>query len=450
MKAWILILVLFLPTAAFASTQRFAIIVGNNEGATSKPALRYAEQDARNLYRVLTELGGFSPKNTNLLLGKSAETILNSVKTMKNRIARLPKSARDDVLFLFYFSGHTEASQFELASSFLEYEDLSRSLQKLPVTTRIVILDTCEGGYLIQSKGGTLIPPLSLPTSQSGLPRGDILISSSTNLEEALETSEFQGSLFTHYFILGLTGEADYNLDHRVSLNEVLSYASQQTAMKAASLKRRQQPTYGYNLTGSGEIYLTELRNGWAGSEKFKFQEQHRQIIEPTTSSRSTTVPLREGELIRLNLAEQISSKTNHTGDKVRLASAEDVFVNNRLVIAAGAPASGEILAIRKKRGLVHGELVCRLGYVQAVDGQWVPLNSIISRNPTGIHEIPEDKAEAPLSEIGSNTETDFASGMTAFFLLPLYPFLRGRDITLKPGTSFDAYVARDITIHSY
>jgi hypothetical protein len=172
-----------------------------------------------------------------------------------------------------------------------------------------------------------------------------------------------------------------------------------------------------------------------------------RRIHAPQIDGKAAAVTLREGEMVRLRLMERITSKTNQAGDQVRLESAEDVYVNNRLVIAAGAPARGEILALRRKRGIVHGEVVCRLGYVRTVDGQWVPLEGMVSRNPAGLREVPEGGREGLLSSSGSETETDVASGLTAFFFLPFYPLFKGRDAVLEEGTLFEAFVARDVAI---
>ena len=60
------------PALAQASTtQRLALVVGNNLGADLAP-LHYAEEDAAKMARVLTELGGVAPADLTLLRGGNA------------------------------------------------------------------------------------------------------------------------------------------------------------------------------------------------------------------------------------------------------------------------------------------------------------------------------------------------------------------------------------------
>jgi hypothetical protein len=516
-RAALSLILLLAPLPAASAVHRIALIVGNNEGSDTKPFLRYAEQDAKNLSRTLTQIGGFKSENVQLLLGKNPGTVLEKARTLASKAAHLSRNPQDQVLFLFYYSGHSEESLMEMGPSALDFRAMYDELKKIPATTRVVILDTCRSGRMVQSKGGVPIPPLSLPSERTQLPQGEVFITSSMPLEDSIESSEFQGSLFTHTFVSGLRGAADFDLDGRVSLNEALSFASQYTPLKAGAVQKRQHPTYEFNLSGTGEVYVTELMAGAPllflppaeegtflvyerksgvlvaevpkkpGSPRYValppgdlkvrrdsagfYQEQaidadlwglyyfrseeaqkvrvnpSRRIHAPQVDGKAAAVVLREGEMIRLRLSERITSKTNQAGDQIRLESAEDVYVNNRPVIAAGAPARGEILALRKKRGIVHGELVCRLGYVRAVDGQWIPLEGMVSRSPAGLREVPEGSRADPLSSTGSETETDVASGLTAFFFLPFYPLFKGRDAVLEEGTLFEAFVARDVAI---
>lgn len=511
----LVILVCLASAPATAAIHRIALVVGNNEGSDTKPFLRYAEQDAKNLSRTLMQIGGFSASNVHLLLGKNAQTVLETARGLAAKASHLNRTPQDQVLLLFYFSGHSENSLLEMGPSALDFRELYAELAKIPVTTRILILDTCQGGRMIQSKGGIPIPPFVIPTDEPQLPKGEVFITSSMPLEDSIESSEFQSSLFTHTFVSALRGAADFDLDGRVSLSEALSFASQYTSLKASAVQKRQHPTYEFNLSGTGEIYMSELMKGAPllflspaedgtfliydlaaqtlaievpkkpGTPRYvalplgelsirrataDFEQEQtvsadrggiyyfsedaakrvalspaRRIFSPDAPTKAGEVTLREGETVRLKLMETVSSKSNHAGDQIRLESAEDVYVNGRLVIAAGSPAKGEILALRQKRGVVHGELVCRLGYVQAVDGRWIPLEGLISRSPSGLRELPE--GANPLSTTGSETETDVASGLTAFFFLPFYPLFRGRDAVLQEGTLFEAFVARDVII---
>lgn len=508
------------PWQAWCYGDQFAIVIGNNHGDPSRSPLRYAEQDARKLHATLLQVGGFSEKNTRLLLGKNRKDILEAIQNIQP--ARPPfakifgKNKTGGSLILVYYSGHSENGSLELGSTRLSFQNLQREVRKLKGATTLFILDTCESGQMLLAKGGTTVPPISIPKADDQPPSGEIIMTSSAALEESFESPEIQGSFFTHFLVSGLRGAADFNLDGNVSLAEAYSYASRETRAVTSKLRHDQNPTLDIRLTGSGEIMLSTMgdpvpllslspgeegrflilqkQTGVVVAEVHKEAGTSRHIAVPTgdltirkkkegyfieqdmtaqsggfyeftesggqkvvlhssrriqSADTSTTygkpVTLHEGEIVRLRLMDPISSKDNQEGDKIRLEASEDLFIDGRLAIAAGSPANGEVMAIRQKRGVVHAELVCRLGYVKAVDGQWVPLRSIVSRNPAGLKALGE--GENVFSSSGSETETDIASGLTAFFFLPFYPLLKGRDAVLEAGTIFEAYVARDVKI---
>ena len=78
---------LLLVAMAAAEVQRFAVVVGNNEGAQGDDALIFAEQDARKIHGVLTELGGVSLMNTRTLLGKGRGDLIREMAAMQGPIA---------------------------------------------------------------------------------------------------------------------------------------------------------------------------------------------------------------------------------------------------------------------------------------------------------------------------------------------------------------------------
>jgi hypothetical protein len=74
---------------------------------------------------------------------------------------------------------------------------------------------------------------------------------------------------------------------------------------------------------------------------------------------------------IRLAVEEAVSSSSAKAGDPLKVAAAEDLVINGRVVIAKGAPAMGHII-MAKKKGLASydGALEVTVDSVRAVDGQ--------------------------------------------------------------------------------
>ncbi len=252
---------LLLPSAAWAS--RMAVVIGNNYGSSSRAPLRYAEQDARKVHSVLKQIGGFSERNTRLLTGKNPDAVLEAIRGLNGVQAPFARifgpSPEKLSLMVIYYSGHSENGRLEMGGRYLSFQDLRNEARKLNAATTLFIFDTCESGQILQAKGGTVLPPLSLPDSITTPPTGEIIMTSSSDLEESFESSEIRGSFFTHFLVSAIRGAADFNLDGHVSLSEAYSYAGQETRTVTARLRHSQNPTLDVNLTGSGEVVLSTI-----------------------------------------------------------------------------------------------------------------------------------------------------------------------------------------------
>ena len=82
---------------------------------------------------------------------------------------------------------------------------------------------------------------------------------------------------------------------------------------------------------------------------------------------------------VRLQLREPISSNTNRPGDRFKLVVAEDVVVDEAVVIPAGAAAEGEVIhAAKSGAGGKAGELILAARFV-TVGTRQVRLRSFIA-----------------------------------------------------------------------
>jgi hypothetical protein len=83
---------------------------------------------------------------------------------------------------------------------------------------------------------------------------------------------------------------------------------------------------------------------------------------------------------VKLVVDETVSSKTTKPSDTFKLVVAEDVVVNDRVVIAKGAAATGRITSVKKKSFATHnGSLEVAVDSVQAVDGHTVAVEGRIT-----------------------------------------------------------------------
>jgi hypothetical protein len=94
-------------------------------------------------------------------------------------------------------------------------------------------------------------------------------------------------------------------------------------------------------------------------------------ILMAGTAMAQAVIP--DGTGIRVLLEEDLSSETGRVGQIVSLHVAQDVYVGNAVVIAAGARATGSIVKLEKRRSFGRGgELDFSIERVQLVDGSWL------------------------------------------------------------------------------
>lgn len=86
-------------------------------------------------------------------------------------------------------------------------------------------------------------------------------------------------------------------------------------------------------------------------------------------------VTLQAGTLVLLETSEKIQSSQVTVGKSLQFRVRTQVMAQGRVVIRSGAIAVGRVRAIRSYTFNQAEEISIELQYVQAVDGQMVPLN---------------------------------------------------------------------------
>jgi hypothetical protein len=91
--------------------------------------------------------------------------------------------------------------------------------------------------------------------------RGHAILTSSAATEAAQESDRIQGSYFTHYLVSGLRGAADLSGEGKVTLNEAYQFAFGETLGRTVDTRGgAQHPSYDINLSGTGDVVMTDLR----------------------------------------------------------------------------------------------------------------------------------------------------------------------------------------------
>jgi hypothetical protein len=273
--AWFLALltspIVLLSPDAFAMVQRFAVIVGNNQGQRDEVRLRYAESDAAKMQTVLRDLGDFEPADIVVLRGEDANTVRSTLITVNDRIRTASALPNTDTLLLVFYSGHADAQALHLGESRLEFRELAQLVRGSSAKFRLLVVDACRSGAMTRGKGGKIVAPFALAATGFH-EEGMALLTSSAESEDAQESDAIRGSFFTHALVSGLLGAADRNQDGLVELDEAYRHAYGAT-LRATSrtFAGAQHPTFQYELRGQGSVVLTRPGLAKGGRAELSF-----------------------------------------------------------------------------------------------------------------------------------------------------------------------------------
>ena len=257
MSPWLLPLLLAHP--AQAEVRRFAVVAANNEGGMVYRSLSFAEDDARKLRDVLVEVGGYDEADVRLVLEASRGRVQDAFDQARRDVARA-RAEGDEVVFLFYWSGHGDEGSLLMGDSDLSYDELEALLAETGADVKVALLDACHSGAAVREKGGTRVPAFEVALSERLGTSGTVFITSSTGDEASQESDEIGGSYFTHYLASGLYGAADVDADRVVTLSEAYAFVYNETVMRTSATRiGTQHPTFEWALSGEGDLVLAEL-----------------------------------------------------------------------------------------------------------------------------------------------------------------------------------------------
>ena len=240
-----------------SGVDRYAIFIGSNKGGKGRETLLYAGSDAQNFQKTMSEIGGLNDANSFVLIDPSKEKINQTLDKVSNQIRTSSSTAKRSE-FIFYYSGHSDETSLLLGDDPYDYSSLKAAITDVPSDIHVVILDSCYSGNFIRTKGGQKRKPFML--DDSSVVTGHAYLSSSSDNEYSQESDEIESSYFTNAMITGLRGAADTSGDNKVTLNELYSYAFNDTLSKTESSKAGpQHPNFNITLVGSGDLVLSDI-----------------------------------------------------------------------------------------------------------------------------------------------------------------------------------------------
>jgi hypothetical protein len=259
----LLIAAVLLPTDLLAGPlQRYTLIVGANFGGDDRPLLRYAVSDAERFARVLVDIGGVNRTNEIVLKDPKVREFMEALSALGRRVAeghRATAQAGGRTEVVFYYSGHADEKGLLLGEDRISYQTLRDRLDEIPADVRIAVLDACASGAFTRIKGGKIRPPFMV--NPAAHMRGHAFLTSSAATEAAQESDRIKASYFTHYLVSGFRGAADTSGDGQVTLSEAYQFAFTETLGRTVDTRGgAQHPSYEINLTGAGDVVMTDVR----------------------------------------------------------------------------------------------------------------------------------------------------------------------------------------------
>jgi len=276
---------------------KFALIIGNTEYTDSGLAqLTAPGKDAEDFARVLKdqEIGAFD--TVNVLVNEQASSVIEAIDEFFDQ-------KKPDDLLVLYFSGH--GIRDEIGSLYLAFKNTIRSrLRSTAVKSdyikeamdqsrskrQVLVLDCCNSGAFPQGTKAELGGSMGMTRAFQGYGRFVLTASDATQFawEGDKVIGETDNSLFTHFLVKGLEGEADSDGDGRITVDELYDYTYDQISR----VTPKQTPTKSSSKQ-EGEIVLRQSTH----IENIKPVSLSDELIEATEDSRTF---VREGAVQQL------------------------------------------------------------------------------------------------------------------------------------------------------
>src|ERR1044071_6484066 len=217
---------------------RSALIIANTEYIDPGLArLTAPGRDAEDFARVLKDQDICAFHDVNILLNEPEHIVRGAIEELFDQ-------KKPDDLLILYFSGHgvrdelgalylavRNTNRFRLRSTAVKSDFIREAMDQSRSKRQVLILDCCNSGAF--SQGTKAATGVSLGTStafEAGY--GRIILTASDATQFAWEGNKVIGetdnSLFTHYLVKGLEGEADSDSDGKITVDELYDYTYDQ------------------------------------------------------------------------------------------------------------------------------------------------------------------------------------------------------------------------------
>ena len=328
---------------------RYALVIGNTQYTDPGLAkLTAPGKDARDFARVLEtrEICGFD--DVQVLLDQPEPVVREAIEGF------FEEKKPDDLLIL-YFSGHgvrdeygslylavTNTNRSRLRATAIKSDFIRELMDQSRSRRQVLILDCCNSGAFAQGTKAATGGSIGTASAFEGTGYGRVVLTASDATQFAWEGDKVIGtvenSLFTHFLVKGLQGEADSDGDGRITIDELYDYAYGEIV----NITPKQTPGK-WSYKQQGEILLRQS----IPSENIKAVQLPADLVEETEDTRPYVREAAVQKLAKMLQGRNIGLARSASEALEKIASDENT--TRRVALAATQALQGYHEAEQKR-----------------------------------------------------------------------------------------------------
>jgi caspase domain-containing protein len=317
---------------------KYALIIGNTEYIDPGLAqLTAPGRDAEDFARVLKDPNICAFDEVNVLFNQVSSTVLEGIDEFFDQ-------KRSDDLLVLFFSGHgvrdeqgslylavRNTIRSRLRSTAIKSDYIREVMDQSRSRRQILILDCCNSGAFAQGTKAEVGGTMGLVSAFQGYGRYVLTATDATQFawEGNMVIGKTDNSLFTHFLVKGLEGEADNDGNGKITVDELYDYAFEQIVRVTPKQKPNKSAT-----KQEGDIILRQITR----IEDIKPLSLPDELVEATVDSRTF---VREGavqELEKLLKGKNLGLARSAREALERMAREDDSYQVRQATTQALAP----------------------------------------------------------------------------------------------------------------
>jgi len=247
-----------IPLGNIQKKHAVAVVIGNkNYKSNGVPDVNYAHNDAHFIKEYLVKALGYDRANIIYLLDATAARFNETFGNESNPLGKLYSYVKPLLSDVFiYYSGHgapgltdnnayfvpADVDPNYIATSGYSLQTFYKNIARIPARHVTIVLDTCFSG---NSAAGFLLnnvsPAFIKVKDKSPSIRNAAVFTSAMSDQVSSWYPEKRHSLFTYFFLKGLSGQADSNQDNKIMTSELGVYLKAEVPYHALRIAGSEQ-----------------------------------------------------------------------------------------------------------------------------------------------------------------------------------------------------------------